>query len=707
MHQPFYKNLYTGEYLLPWVLLHGTKDYYDMPFILKEFDGIRQNFNLVPSLILQLMDYEGLEVNDRYVTVLKRPAEELTDSEKIFILKNLFNANWDNMIRPFPRFYELLKKRGFYYPPEEIGRIKNRFTIDEFRDIQVFFFLSWIDPIFFDLYDDLKYLKSKQRGYTEEDKALLMAVQRDILKGIMPLYKGLSIEGRIELSTSPFYHPIIPLLIDNRIAREATPNIALPERPFVRPEDAKRQIEMARDFYKTIFGHSPRGMWPPEGSVSDDALKMYMESRIEWVATDEEILFKSLGIELKKDGYGYLQNPEVLYRPYIYETEAGHLYVIFRDKTLSDMISFHYSRYEPKDAAEDLIKRIKASGVSVKGKIKDPVIAIIMDGENAWEYYREDGREFFRYLYEGLLKEKGIVCETISDVIEQKRDFNKLSHIYPGSWIAHNFSIWIGHPEDNMSWSLLCETRDYLGTKDPEMKGKDAWDSIFIAEGSDWNWWYGDEHASEHDEVFDLLFRENLANVYRFQGDEPPEKLSIPIILHERLVRPAREPINFIHPVLDGRVTSYFEWMGSGYIPGKGHGVAMHDARSLLTGCYYGFNKESLYVRIDFDRSFIEEPVEETEDISFEIVLLTKRTFTVRYIVNKGTVETDLPVEAGYLDILEIKVPFEGLGVKPGDRIGLWASLRQKGMTIDKIPYRGYIELQVPSEQFEMEMWYV
>lgn len=703
MHQPYYKNLYTGEYLLPWVLLHGTKDYYDMPFLLKDFDGIRQNFNFVPSLLMQLIDYEDLNVKDTYLEIFKKKPKELSENEKVFLLMNFFNANWDNMIKPFPRYYELLRKRGFYYSQEHIKDILGYFNDEDYQDTQVLFFLSWIDPLFYELYDDLKYLKSKGRRYNEEDKRILENVQKDILKGIIPLCKDLSLNGNIELSTSPFYHPIIPLLIDNRIARDAMPDCNLPEKLFASPEDASAQISKAKDFFYQTFNFHAKGMWPPEGSVSEDALELYMDHGIEWVATDEEILYRSLNQEGRRDGEGFLLNPEVLYKPYCFEKSGRKINIIFRDKCLSDLISFHYSKSDPKDAATDLIRRIKKIGESVKGKIRTPLVAIVMDGENAWESYRNDGRDFFNYLYEGILKEKHIACRTVSEILDETKDMGKLSHCFAGSWIYNNFSVWIGHAEDNTSWTLLSETRDFLATKDPEGLNKKAWESLYIAEGSDWNWWYGDEHSSDSDEIFDFLFRENLSNIYRFLGEEPPEKLSIPVILEDREVKPTREPVNFIHPKIDGGVSNYFEWMGAGFLQGKGHGAAMHDSVLLMKGFYFGFDEHSLYMRVDIDKSFIQN----VNDLSFEITIEGKSTFVLIYHVKGGLIESSFPIKATLSDILEMEVAFKSLGVKAGDKINIWSSLKIKEMLVDRIPVRGYLTINVPTENFEMEMWYV
>ena len=704
MHQPFYKNLWTGEYLLPWVLLHGTKDYFDMPYMIKDYEKIKQNFNLVPSLLLQLRDYEAGEVDDIYLKILKKPAEELTSDDKYFILMNFFNANWENMIKPFPRFYELLRKRGFYYSKEHIGYIQRYFSVQDFRDIQILFFLSWIDPLFFSMYEELQRLKAKGRFFTEEDKERLIKIQHEILKGIIPIYKELAEKDKIELSTSPFYHPIIPLLIDNRIARVALPDLNLPEKPFSYPEDAIAQIEKALAYFHDIFGFLPEGMWPPEGSVSNDALKIYMKNNINWVVTDEDILFKSLNIEERKIGDSALSSYEYLCKPYIFESDGKKIHMIFREKMLSDLISFHYSRMHPKDAAEDLIKRILLIRGQVKNKIRRPILNITMDGENAWENYTNDGWDFFKFLYDMIEKEERIRPVTISEYLKEADNFGHIFNCFAGSWINHNFYIWIGHIEDNTAWSLLTETREVLEREDPEKKNKNAWESIYIAEGSDWNWWYGDDHASENDEIFDLLFRENLSNVYRFLEKEPPAKLSIPVIIEEREVKPQKEPVNFIKPIIDGKSTNYFEWMGSGYLENKSHGVSIHESINLIKGFYFGFDERFFYLRADLDKIYLNNE----KDITFDIqITACDRTFNISYSIKDNLVNADIPVTIAYGDILEAALEVASLGVNAKDKIFLWLTLKIREMRVDRIPSRGYLSITVPSKDFEMEMWYV
>ncbi|MCX7858077.1 MAG: glycoside hydrolase [Deltaproteobacteria bacterium] len=701
MHQPFYKNLYTGEYLLPWVLLHGTKDYLDMLLLTSRFDRIKQNFNFVPSLIVQLLDYARGEAKDLYLEIFRKRAELLDLNEKIFILKNFFNSNWDNMIRPFSRYFELLRKRGFYYPKDKISVIADQFTQEEIRDIQILFFLSWIDPIFFEEYEELKFLKKKGRFFSEEDKTILEDAQRKIIERILPTCKKLHEDGKIELTTSPFYHPIIPLLIDTDVAKESMPEIVLPKKRFSHPEDAYAQIRKAKEMFFETFGFSPKGMWPPEGSVSDKACQIYAEEGVEYLLTDEDILFRTKKLDIIRNPLGREIYLEILYKPYIYENNGKRLFLIFRDKVLSDLISFHYSKLDPKEAVLDFMRRLREIKRCTDGKVKNPCVLIAMDGENAWEFYKNDGRDFLMYLYEAISKETFVSSVTISDYLRYVRDFEALTHVFPGSWINHNFKIWIGHQEDNLAWYLLGETRDFLESKDPNRDNKKAWESLYIAEGSDWNWWYGEEHASENDEVFDFLFRENLSNVYRFLNHEPPEELNIPILLEEREIRPKYEPTSFIYPNIDGYVTNYFEWIGSGYFEPQGSGVAMHNSYGLLKSIYYGFNNDSLFIRLDIEKDFLEDE----KDLMFEISLMGSTTTVLSYEAKSEKIEGPFQAKIKFREIMEAEIPRNYLGSE--SKIFLWCTLKINGVPHDRIPKKGYLCVRVPDEKFEAEMWYI
>ncbi|MEO0250023.1 MAG: glycoside hydrolase family 57 protein, partial [candidate division WOR-3 bacterium] len=540
-HQPFYKDLVTGEYWFPWVRLHATKDYYEMANIAAS-TAIRLNFNFVPCLLEQLDDYAQGTAQDRALVLSLTPARELTPTQQISILAQFFSANWETMVDPHPRYRELLEKRGRRGGVREWEEAREHFTVQDFLDLQVWFNLVWFhsrrrrtDPF-------LRDLVRKGRGFSEEEKLSLLAKQKEFMAQIVPLYRSLLEERRVELTTSPFYHPILPLLCDTDVAREASPDIVLPRNRFRHPEDARVQVRSALDYHRQHFGDAPSGMWPSEGAISHEVAVIAAEAGIKWIASDEEILFRSLGLPLPGTHGRREFDPRILYRPYLFVGSEPPITILFRDHCLSDLIGFTYARWDPKGAAQDFLDRLhqlrrRLAGYNNEGPF---LVTTILDGENAWEYYPDDGADFLAFLYEGLTQGEGLETVKVNDFLQRFPPQRDLSVIAPGSWINHDFRIWIGHEEDNAAWDLLAQTRNDLVLLEERMASrggepefqdrKKAWQEIYIAEGSDWCWWYGDEHSSAMDEEFDALFRKHLMNVYILTGGEIPEQLYAPLI---------------------------------------------------------------------------------------------------------------------------------------------------------------------------------
>jgi alpha-amylase/alpha-mannosidase (GH57 family) len=712
MHQPFYRDPVTGVYRLPWVRLHGTKDYLDMIEILTEFPNIKQTFNLTPSLLEQVQGYTENNAVDRHLEITLKRASELATEEKVFILENFFLAHWDNMIKPFPRYYELLMKRGVHIIKSDLRRIIKYFTINDFLDLQVLFNLCWIDPLFREKDQLLRLLVTKGRNYTEEDKHLLISRQLSILKAIIPRYKEIAEKGQIEISISPFYHPILPLLCDTNSARIAMPDVRLPHMRFSHPEDAEKQIRMGLDYFEKLFSYRPIGMWPSEGSVSEEVLKIANREGIRWIGTDEDILSHSIGKKLR-DSSGNIIEPGILYRPHIFENVS----IIFRDHQISDLIGFVYSGWDSKRAAEDLINRLIQVHASVP-KDKLHLLCIILDGENAWEHYKNDGHDFLRYLYEGLSHEDRLKTVKVSEYLNEYDRGETLSRLHAGSWINANYRVWIGHEEDNRAWDYLTETRDDLGVFQklhPEKNLSEAWKAIYVAEGSDWNWWYGDEHTTETQQDFDELFRLNLIKAYKEMGKEVPQHLFVPVPREDRGITPVVTIRGFIEPKIDGLVTSYYEWYQGAYMDVKKSGGSMHRAESILSRLYYGFNKDNLFLRIDPAIPFGEFP----DDTKISIHILKPSQFKIVVPINPPSLKAEMYEKTGETwrktkdttdfaiqDILEIKIPFNEVKAKEKDEINLFSSIIKDSEEVERCPWRGFITLTVPTPDFEAMMWY-
>jgi alpha-amylase/alpha-mannosidase (GH57 family) len=489
------------------------------------------------------------------------------------------------------------------------------------------------------------------------------------------------------------------------------PDTKLPLRRFSYPEDAEKQIRMGLDYFKELFGNRPAGMWPSEGSVSEEVLKIISKQGIQWIGTDEEILSNSLRKGFR-DAPGNVIEPETLYKPYIFEDVS----IVFRDHQLSDLIGFVYSGWDSKRAAEDLISRLLHAQASVP-KDRPHLLTIILDGENAWEHYRNDGHDFLRYLYEGISQEERLRTITVSEYLNEHGRGEPLSRLHSGSWINANFRVWIGHDEDNRAWDYLTETREDLEVFQKLNPSKDlaeAWKSIYVAEGSDWNWWYGDEHTTETQHDFDELFRFNLVKVYKEMGKEVPQHLFVPIPREDRSIAPVITIKGFIEPKIDGLVTSYYEWYQGAYIDVKKTGGSMHRAESILSRLFYGFNKDNFFLRIDTAIPFSEFPV----DAKISILILKPSSYKIIIPFNPPPSKAEIFQKDGEVwrktkeitdfaiqDIFEIKIPFSMVKANERDEINIYVCVIKNGEEVERCPWRGFVSFTVPTPDFEAMMW--
>ncbi len=706
-------------YQMPWARLHGLKDYYDMAAVLDEFPKIRMNFNLVPSLVEQIQDYAQTQVLDEHLRLTQKPAAELSGADKEKVLAEFFNANTENMIRPHPRFHELFRKRG-----EGPGELKTKirdFDVQDYLDLQVWSNLAWVDPIFKS--DPLiSGLLNKGRGFSEEDKHKLIEKQREILGRILPKHKELQDKGQIEVSFSPYFHPILPLMCDTDVARVALPQLPLPQLRFAHPEDARAQIEQGANLYWEIFGKKPKGMWPSEGSVSEEMVPLAAGAGVKWMATDEEILFQSLGYKAKGSGRAVSFDKRSLYRPYEVEVEEKSVRVVFRDHTLSDLIGFVYSSWRPEDAAADLVNRLHAIRESIPPRsVSTSLVSIILDGENCWEYYKNDGHDFLHALYSKLSQDDLIHTTTMSQFLENTASPEKLPHLFPGSWINHNFRVWIGHPEDNLSWDVLRKTRDALVSFQKNKGGdanaggilQEAWREIYIAEGSDWNWWYGDEHQGPGTEQFDRLYRSHLLRVFELIDREPPEELYHPI-KSQFVSTYLFPPTGYLRPVIDGQKTHYYEWQQAGFFDPEKAGGTMHQASSLISGIYFGSNQDTVFFRIDpsLDRKVIREEgyqliLEILEPPRYRIVIKDDKAELSRQVKENQWKPVSSRLEFAFDKIVELAIPMNLLAID-GQK-GIWFRLvgERQGQRMGKWPAVDVIKFELPHQKGTPIFWEV
>ena len=744
MHQPLYKDPFSGEYTMPWVLLHGTKDYYDMAAILEEFPDIHQTFNLVPSLIEQLNDYAAGDALDTYRIHSTADPAELTREQKLFILTNFFNANWDNAIKPIERYRELLKKRGPSGTAEEVGGVLRYFNEQDYLDLQVLFNLVWIDPTHIRASDFLSALYAKGGGYNAEEKARLLDAQIDIIRMIMPKYAELAERGIIEVSTTPYYHPIMPLVNDTESALMAMPDAELPQR-FSHPADVAVQLERGVDLYTDTFGSPPAGLWPSEGSVSMEILPMVSGAGFSWMASDEEILSHTIKRPIRRDHEGRCCDA-FLYKPYAIDAEGRGLSVVFRDHVLSDLIGFDYVSWDPEHAADDLVSRL----LHIRHITEDPenhLVSIILDGENAWEGYSNDGYDFLHALYSRLSGHDELKCVTVGEFLSSTDHREPLDWIYSGSWINHNFRIWIGHHEDNAAWDFISYARgalvayeEGLGSGSAEIEAvKEAWEAIYAAEGSDWFWWYGDDHSSSNDEHFDTLFRRYIKKVYTLIKAEPPIALDIPIISADKGVRPEITPTAYVNPVMDGEITNYFEWLGAGALKRGYQGAAMHrevEGGEMLDGIQYAFSSEELFFRFDYPEGGAPPEEGQTLDakgsgsmdsssewsatVSFihpeirRVCATIKGAESSAAVFNKDYegewVECSAIERIASADVVELAIPLSMIAVgseAAGGEIKFFITIDAGERGHERWPVKGSFIVDLPTENFELENWSV
>src|ERR1017187_1039210 len=571
MHQPFYKDLASGEYKLPWTRMHALKDYYGMVRILEEFPRVRQTFNLVPSMAAQVEEYASGEAIDPFLQTALKPAESLTPIYRAFLLRHSFYSDPQRMIYRYPRYGELFDA---WLRQKDSGR-RVLFGAQDFRDLQMWSQLAWFDEAFQVQDAEVHEWVARGRNFSPADQHRMGEKQREIVGKVLPVYRKLAATGQTEISTTPYYHPILPLLCDSNIASVAHPGVTLPPR-FRHPEDARRQLALARESIAGQFGAAPVGLWPSEGSVSDEVLTIAADLGFQWAATDSGVVNRTLGRAVPVDG---------LYRQYRWRQGGQSLGVIFRDHLLRDLIGFVYSKIDSTTGASEEQRRL-------------------------------------------------------------------------------------------------------------------ALEELMIAEGSDWCWWYGPEHQSTNRKEFDQLYRSHLANVYRFLNLSPPEELSRPIL---RTAAPEVQaaPSGPITPTIDGRVTSYFEWIGAGTYHVDERSGSMHGKKFLVKEAHFGSDGANFYLRVDF------HPGHEQELTAMEAKLTVQPldgapASSLSIAFSQGTVsisEAKLAggahqVECAFARILEARISLASLAIPEGRGLRFQFSLWQGGLPMDAVPQQGWVEMR-------------
>lgn len=536
MHQPDYRDLVTGEFVLPWTYLHALKDYSDMAYHLEQNPKARVSFNFVPILVEQLEDYADQsrtgQWRDPLLRLLASPdLERISDAECQLIVDSCFKAHHEKMLSPFPHYQRLLKLYELVAPIMQSGQF-HYLSAQYKADLLVWYHLAWTGESLRRKNKTVQALMQKGVLFTLEDRHALLAVLSETLQGILPRYQALLQKGRIEMTTTPYYHPILPLLIDLESAHDAMPDAPLPQSATY-PDGYQRAIahvQAAQQYHQKIFGQPATGMWPAEGAVSHAALSLLAEQGVAWAATGQGVLANSL----RKLGLPHDTPSQYLYQPYKITNGQQDIVCFFRDDHLSDKIGFEYSKQYASEAVHDFIQSLE----HILANSEDtPVVSVILDGENAWEYYPYNGYYFLHELYQALIQHPDIQMTTFSDILamQQKQALplpQLLDDICAGSWVYGTFSTWIGEPAKNRAWDLLCEVKQHYDQQihqlSAEQKQK-CQQQLALCEGSDWFWWFGDYNSAQSVQSFDQLYRRNLTNLYQLLGIKPPAHLSQPI----------------------------------------------------------------------------------------------------------------------------------------------------------------------------------
>ena len=695
-HQPYYPKDADGVYTRPWVRVHATKDYHDMAAMIEDYPGLEVTFNLTPVLLRQLEDLDA-GAKDIYWTTTEIPASELTDEQSGFILDRFFDVN-PQVIARFPRYQELADWRTQMLSDSSKGM-----SSQDLLDLQVLFNLAWTDPDFL-VVEPLASLVAKGREFTEEDKQVVLTEHRRIVSEIVPLHARLWREGVIEVTTTPFAHPILPLIADTDLAVVGDPTGLAPGNRFREIADADQHIQRGLAVAEQLLGDRPAGMWPGEGSVAELVMGLFGKNDVAWVATGEDVLAQSLGIgSFERNGAETVERGDLLYRPWSAEpNRPPNVGMFFRDNRLSDLIGFEYSGMNGREAASDLIERLARIRDSLDMQAATDegqpyVVSIILDGENAWEHYPNDGKEFLDAFYTGLTTTPWIETITPSSYLEQFAEPEIIPEVFPAAWFQPNFATWIGEKEEARAWDYLSEVRRDL--RSAEQSGSyeeealaSAYEAMLFAEGSDWFWWYGADQDSGDDGYFDRAYRELLGQVYDAIDIERPLFLSVPIIPQGAAVAD-RTPADLISLTIDGSKED--EWS-----------IAGSYGDTVPGGIDWAFDKENLYLFVGTSPGqvfslFLGTPSGSTTQVTDEGEILGfGGTHALRWngatacVEPVGVVGDCVLARSAVVDSggIEFALPLTALGaIEAGDNI---LAKFARGVTV--VPVAGPMGFQVP-----------
>jgi alpha-amylase/alpha-mannosidase (GH57 family) len=534
MHQPQYRDALTGQYVLPWTYLHAIKDYTDMAAHLEAVPGARAVVNFTPVLIEQLEEIAqrtsehlqtGAPLPDPVLALLGPDPVPRDPTERLELMRACLRAQRKQMIERFGPYLELATIAETLATPERIAYASNQLI----HDLAVWYHLAWLgetvrrsDPVAIAL-------TTQGRSFTEVQRRELLELIAAQVNSVVPRYRRLAERRQCELSVTPYGHPIVPLLLDFQSARDAVPAMPLPDHQGYAggAERAAWHIEEGVRVFTRAFGVRPVGCWPSEGAISNGTLELLDRSGFKWAASSTNVLRGSLTLSTGQAS----SDPFAYNRPY--QTPGTSMQTFFRDDALSDLIGFTYATWHGDDAANHLVGELTQLARRYTDSSNHAVV-IALDGENAWEHYPFNGYYFLRALYTNLANHPLLELTTLSDCLARGISATRLPRVMAGSWVHGTLATWMGDPEKNRAWDLLCEAKSAfdrvirMGTLESRQRAA-AERQLALCESSDWFWWFGDYNPQDAVSQFDRLYRRQLVNLYRVLGLTPPENLSQPI----------------------------------------------------------------------------------------------------------------------------------------------------------------------------------
>lgn len=681
MHQPDYRPAGSREPILPWVRLHAVRGYLDLLAVLERFPAMHCTVNFSGILLEQLLSYSAQD-RDYFAALSLRRADDLSPDEAAFVLEHFFSANVKTLIRPSERYWQLHQKRESLRKLPQAEQVA-QFSAQELIDLLVWFNLAWIGFTGRKL-PEVRTLFERGRDFGHADQQAVLGIHERLLAEVLPRYAALQDAGSIELALTPYQHPILPLLHDCRLGHH-NPVDPLPQ--FSWPDDAAEQVRLGIQWYERAFGNSPRGAWPAEGSISDAALGTLANAGLRWAASDQQ--------NIPAEGRGRLPHLS----PWSWQHGGHELLLLFRDTRLSDNIGFDYATWDPQDAATHLSRTIAALGD--ESQFGQPVVSVILDGENPWEAFPDGGEGFLSALFGAVTADERLDPVTPSMLLE-RGGWPTLPHVKPGSWIMGNFDIWTRDHEARVAWRRLARTREDVAGS---MSHEAVREQILAAEGSDWFWWFGDTFQSDQKPQFDELFRSHLIAAYEAAELTIPDEMFLSIIAHRAAPRLQTEVTELISPVLDGRVSSYFEWRGAIEVdPGVGQGAMAVSSTGGYERVLFGFSPTHFYLRIELTGQLLAKLSEGrprlrisfTQNSTEQLIRFTARPGRRRSRYGRIAVDR----------LIEVESPLDQLRLE-SDAPAYFSVEIVCGPQAHRFPASGRVEFAVPPEDFELRSWIV